>query len=145
MLPWWLSWQRICLQFRRPGFDPWVGKIPWRRERLPAPVFWPGEFHGLDSPWGRKESDLTEQLSTAQQKIHKNGYDMRYIQVMPSWWRILLHCGSPGFDPWVGKVPWRRERLPAPVFWPGEFNRLYSSWGRKESDTTQPLSHKHPQ
>ena len=31
----------------RPGFDPWVGKIPWRRGRLPTPVFWPGEFHGL--------------------------------------------------------------------------------------------------
>ena len=31
----------------RPGFDPWVGKSPWRRERLPIPVFWPGEFHGL--------------------------------------------------------------------------------------------------
>jgi len=30
-----------------PGFDPWVGKIPWRRERLPTPVFWPREFHGL--------------------------------------------------------------------------------------------------
>ena len=27
--------------------DPWVGKIPWRRERLPTPVFWPREFHGL--------------------------------------------------------------------------------------------------
>ena len=43
----------------RPGFDPWVGKIPWRRGRLPTPVFWPGEFHGLYSPWGRKESDTT--------------------------------------------------------------------------------------
>ena len=29
------------------GFDPWVGKIPWRREWLPTPVFWPGEFHGV--------------------------------------------------------------------------------------------------
>ena len=29
------------------GFDLWVGKIPWRRERLPTPVFWPGEVHGL--------------------------------------------------------------------------------------------------
>ena len=29
------------------GFDPWVGKIPWRKEQLPTPVFWPGEFHGL--------------------------------------------------------------------------------------------------
>ena len=43
--------------------DTWVGKIPWRRERLPIPVFWPGEFHGLYSPWGCKESDTTEQLS----------------------------------------------------------------------------------
>ena len=42
---------------------PWVGKIPWRRERLPTPVFWPGKFHGLYSPWDRKESDSTEQLS----------------------------------------------------------------------------------
>jgi len=41
-------------QCRRPGFDPWVGKIPWRRERLPTPVFWPGESHGLYSPWGCK-------------------------------------------------------------------------------------------
>ena len=35
-------------------------KIPWRRERLLAPVFWPGEFHGLYGPWGHKESDMTE-------------------------------------------------------------------------------------
>ena len=45
------------------GFNPWVGKISWRRERLPPPVFWPGEFHGLYSPWGRKESDTTLSLS----------------------------------------------------------------------------------
>ena len=36
---------------------------PWRRERLPSPVFWPGEFHGPYSPWGHKESDMTERLS----------------------------------------------------------------------------------
>ena len=40
-----------------------VGKIPWRRERLPTPVFWHGEFHGLYSPWICKELDSTEQLS----------------------------------------------------------------------------------
>ena len=51
------------LQCRRPGFNPWVGKIPWRRERLPTPVSWPGGFHGLYSPWGHKESDTTEPLS----------------------------------------------------------------------------------
>ena len=47
----------------RPGFNPWVGKIPWRRERLPTSVFWPGEFHGLYSPWGCKESYTAKRLS----------------------------------------------------------------------------------
>ena len=64
-LPWWLRRWRICLQCRRPGFDPWVWKIPWRREWLPTPVFLPGESHGQRSlvgcsPWGHKEMDTTE-------------------------------------------------------------------------------------
>ena len=48
-------------------WETWVQTLGWedplRRERLPTPVFWPGEFHGLYSPWGRKELDTTEQLS----------------------------------------------------------------------------------
>ena len=40
-----------------------VRKICWRKERLPTPVFWPGQFHGLYSPWGCKELDMTERLS----------------------------------------------------------------------------------
>ena len=47
----------------------WVRKIPWRRERLPTPVFWPGEFHGLCSPRGRKVSDTTERLSLTHSSI----------------------------------------------------------------------------
>ena len=43
--------------------NPWVGKIHWRREQLPTPVFWPGEFRGLCSRWGHKEWDTTKQLS----------------------------------------------------------------------------------
>ena len=43
-----------------PEFDPWVGTISWRRERLPTPLFWPGESHG---PWSHKESDTTGPLS----------------------------------------------------------------------------------
>ena len=54
--------KRIHLQCGRPGFDPWVGKIPWRREKLPAPVFWPGEFPGLYILRGCKELDMTERL-----------------------------------------------------------------------------------
>ena len=34
------------LQCKRLEFDPWVGKIPWRREQLTTSVFLPGEFHG---------------------------------------------------------------------------------------------------
>ena len=57
-LPWGLWWERICLQSRRPGFDPWVGKIPWRMEWLPIPVFLPGEFHGQRSLAGYKSMGL---------------------------------------------------------------------------------------
>ena len=46
-------------QMRRCGFDPWLGKIPWRRKLQPIPVVLPGEFHGQRSlagysPWGCK-------------------------------------------------------------------------------------------
>ena len=56
---------RVCLQCRRLSFDPWVGKISWRREWLSPPIFLPGEFHGERSlagysPRGCKESDMTE-------------------------------------------------------------------------------------
>ena len=58
---------KICLQCRRAGFHPRVGKIAWRREWLLTAVFLPGEFHGQRSlvgysPWGHKESDKTEPL-----------------------------------------------------------------------------------
>ena len=49
-------WGLPYLQCRRPGSDPWVGKIPWRRAWQPTPVFLPGESHGQRSltgcrPW----------------------------------------------------------------------------------------------
>ena len=47
------------------GFNPWVRKMPWRREWLPTPVFLPGKLHGQRSLVGNscKELDMTEQLS----------------------------------------------------------------------------------
>ena len=64
----------LCLQCGKPGFDPWVGKIPWRRARKPTPVFlsgeypWPEELGGLQSMgsqrirhnWVTKHSTLLE-------------------------------------------------------------------------------------
>ena len=55
-----------CRRHKRRRFDPWVGKIPWRRECQRMPVFLPGEFRGPGSligysQWGHKESDMTEE------------------------------------------------------------------------------------
>ena len=48
-----VSWIQVDSFTRgKPGFDPCMGKIPWRRERIPTPGFWPGESHRLYSPWG---------------------------------------------------------------------------------------------
>ena len=49
----------------RLKFDPWVGKILWRRTWQPTPVLLPGKSHGWKSllgysPWGHKESDTLE-------------------------------------------------------------------------------------
>ena len=47
-----------------------VGKRSWTRERLPTPVFWPGEFHGVYGPRGHKESDMTERISLIYVRTH---------------------------------------------------------------------------
>ena len=57
----------VCLQCGRPGFDPWVGKIPWKRKWQPTLVLLPGKFHGQRnsvgySPKDHKESHTAKQL-----------------------------------------------------------------------------------
>ena len=54
-----------CRRRKTYKFSPWARKIPWRRAWQPIPVFLPGKFHGQRSlaccsPWGCKESDMTE-------------------------------------------------------------------------------------
>ena len=69
ILRWHKGEESIC-QYRgckRREFDPWIGKILWRRKWQPSPVFLPGKFHGQrslvgSSPRGCKESDTTEWL-----------------------------------------------------------------------------------
>ena len=53
------QWSRICLQWRKHKFNPWIGKIPWRRKWLSTPVFLPGKSHGQRSlvdysSWGHR-------------------------------------------------------------------------------------------
>ena len=61
-----------CRRCKRHGFDPWVGKIPWRRAWQPTPVFSPRESLEQRSlagynPWVRKESDMAEATGHALQ------------------------------------------------------------------------------
>ena len=67
--------------------DPSVGKIPWRTERLPTPVFWTGEFHGIYSPWGGKGSDMTERLSLHFKLWYINEDNGNLLQKVP-----CMHC-----------------------------------------------------
>ena len=70
-------------------FEPWVGKVPWRRKWQPTPVFLPGKSHGWRrlvgySPWGGKESDTTERLDfhfyfNCLQKVYLLLVSERYI------------------------------------------------------------------
>ena len=75
---------RICLQCRRRGFNPWVGKIPRRRAWQPTPVFLPGEPHGQRlpegySPHGCKESDTTEETEHA--RTQGTGFHVPQLRV----------------------------------------------------------------
>ena len=131
---------------RRHRFDPWVGKILWRRKWPPIPIFLPGKSHGQRSLVGyihraAKESDTTEQLNNDNNISGKRKMsqifeilvlDMVHTQhtsVNPwrpgiPWWlrwsRICLQCGRPGFDPSAGKIPWRRKWQLTPLFLPGQ-------------------------
>ena len=60
--------------------DPLFGKIPWKKERPPTPVVWPGEFLGLYSPWRYKESDMTEWLSLVPEWCSQQQFESS------SWW-----------------------------------------------------------
>ena len=76
--------KRICVLRRRPRFDPWVGKMPWRRKWKPIPVFLPGKSHGQRSllgysPWGCKELDTTYQLNN-----NKNPHVIFRVKKKPS-------------------------------------------------------------
>ena len=84
----------------------WIGKIPWRREWLPTPVFWPGEFYGQRSlagysPWGHKESDMTKWFQirvghnwAIPKKVHRKGISKCYAVVfqvpfyIPRLWQL---------------------------------------------------------
>ena len=66
---------RVRLQCRRPGLDPWVGKIPWRRKWQPTPVSLPGKSHGQRS--------LASYSSMGSQRVQ---HDWRIFSAGEIWW-----------------------------------------------------------
>ena len=89
------DWPCQCRRQKRCSFDPWVGKIPWRKAWQPTPVFLPGESHGHrslvgDGPQGRKEveynwSDLAQHVV-----LHKNMGVGRHPKVIEGPFEMIL-------------------------------------------------------
>ena len=123
----WLSGKESacqCERNKRHGFNPWVGKIPWRRKWQPTPVFLPGESHGQRSlagyrPWGRKESHnwATEHacmhthesrgIQLQEMETHGNWLSDHWLSKCYPWtnnisisWELIRNANSP-LLPWV--------------------------------------------
>ena len=99
VLPRGLSDKESTCQFGRPGFDPWLGKIPWRRKWWPTPVFLPRESQGQRSwrlqPMGSKR--VGHNLATKQQQ---RVYDFSCSVMSSSLWpHGLQHIRLPCFSP----------------------------------------------
>ena len=99
----------VC-NVRQSGFNPWVGKIPWRRKWQPTPVFLPGESHGQRdlvsySLWGHKESDTTEWLTHTHTHTHTHaawGISVLWLHIEPGpqqWKPGILTTRSPRNSP----------------------------------------------
>ena len=113
----------------RPRFNLWVRNIPWRRARLPPPVFLPEEFHGQRSlagynPWDHKESDVTKQvtLSVSLYLSVEQGGGKRHLSAWhsPQCKIIALLVTSL----WIIRVFWKRvlnhfSSLHSPSTFPG--------------------------
>ena len=133
---------------QRPQFDSWIGKICWRRDRPPTPVFlgFPCGSAGKESFCNVGDLDLISGLGRSPGE--GKGYPLQYTGLENSMGSIVhgvaksqtrlrafhfhlgFSCSSvgkesvcsvrrPGFHPWVGKIPWRRKWQPTRVFLPG--------------------------
>ena len=70
------SWPSLVAQLVKSPptmWETWIQSLFWEdpleKEKATTPVFWPGEFHGLYSPWSCNESDSTEKLSLSLQLV----------------------------------------------------------------------------
>ena len=85
--PWWLRQERVCLQCGWPGFDPWVGKISWRRKWQPTPVFLSGEF-----PWTEEPGEL--QFMGSQRVGRDSGANFHFSLSLSSYFELSNYSFS---------------------------------------------------
>ena len=94
------------------GFNPWVGKISWRRQWQPNPVLLPEHFHGRRSlvdccPWGCKEANTTEQLHfyfLSQTKCFTSLKPTRFFNSINFY---QIHVKSQNLQHTALMIPWR--------------------------------------
>ena len=119
----WRSGKESACQCRTPKrrrFEPCIGKLPWSRKRQPTPAFLLGKSHERRGrtgygPWGRKESETTEQLST--RKAHTD------LSNQLGWSWLQTPCKNGCGEPSAGTSPWailtRLNARPSCVCWEG--------------------------
>ena len=119
-IPRWLNGKESTCQCRRCRFDPWVGKIPWRRAWQPTPVFLPGESHGQRN------------LAGYSHKVTKSQTQLKWL---------ITHACTSIFAPTCTHLR-RRQWHPTPVLLPRKSHGRRSlvgcsPWGSWKSDTTE--------
>ena len=146
----------FCLQWGRPRLNPWVGKIPWRREKLHTPVFWPGK------KWGHKELDTTERPSHCFSSSHIWMWELDHKEsrALKNWcfWTVVLEktLESPldykeiqplnpqGNQSWIFTEKTDAE-AEAPILWPPDVKNWLigkdpdagKDWRQEEKGTTE--------
>ena len=149
-------------------------KIPWMEEpgrlqsmgslRVGHDFTFTFHFHALEKEMATHSSVLAWRIpgtgepgglpSMGSHRVGHNWSDLaaaaaaqkQWVFLVAGQWRICLHCSRHGFDPWVGKIPWRRKWQPLPVFLPGKnpmdrgdwWATVYSVTGVRNDLVTKP-------
>ena len=109
----WLNGKVSACGCRREEFDPWFGRIPWRREWQPTPVYLPEKI-----PW-IEESDALQSLGldTTELDMTEHMSAAEFINLLYSWkwkWKSLSHA-------WLFATPWTVQSMEfsRPEYWMG--------------------------
>ena len=128
VLPKWLRSKESACQCRRcerHRFNPWVGKIRWRKKQQPTLALLPGKFHEQrslvgNSPWGHKEADMTEWLSVG---THTHAHFLCHNKVIIL--ELLSKLNLPPFFHWIDKLYSDMfHRYNEPIWW--YFSRIFT-------------------